>query len=445
MTVKILVGHVLDRLRDLPDASVQCVVTSPPYYGLRAYGTEPQVWGGDAKCNHIFGDDSTKIRRGTLNVGFNERWGGSPGAKKQEHAAGLVVVTGSFCSCGAWRGELGQEPTLALYLDHLLAVFAEVWRVLRPDGTLWCNIGDSFNNRTKVRRSSHQPALNGYVDAEWRDVAANGGVRMSRTDDGLKEKDLMLVPFRFAIAMQQAGWWVRNDCIWAKTACMPESVTDRATRSHEYVFHFAKAARYYYDAEAVKEQSAEPDRVRNDRIGGASGHTVRHSLGGMMQGVASRNLRTVWTLGPEPFSGSHFAVMPTEIPRRAILAGTSERGCCPRCGAPWRRVVEKCPESKPTTRGQQAWTAVTGQRDSRGGLPEREIVTTGWSPGCACDAGPPVPCTVLDIFLGSGTTALVADRLGRDCIGIELNEVYAEMARKRIASDAPLFVKIETT
>lgn len=466
--VTVYLGHCLDVLAALPEQSVQCVVTSPPYYQLRLYETPPQMWPD------------------------------------------------------GWVGELGQEPTLALYLDHLLAVFDAVWRVLKDDGILFVNIGDSYCS-----------GGNGTRDPEkWpKQSRNNNGERLIhgkiRPGSGIKPKDLMLVPFRFAIAMQEAGWYVRNDNIWAKPACMPESVTDRATRSHEYVFHFSKKSTYFYDAVAVAEPVAGIPRVPGvvqradlldqrivlghhfgtevtsaespflsppvdahdgcrsvkERVGLAAsvldstqskqqlrlgafdsevgeqcprdgdsvavgGPPKEHrsavlatrlldpdvspkgfpqeinglsvalpdsdvlrvtrgvsldadspsidgdrdaAIGvddtsevGEDQGVIhsdkytpegttsqkTRNMRTVWTIGPEPLRDEHYAAYPSEIPRRCILAGTRQGD------------------------------------------------------------------TVLDPFGGSGRTAVVARHLGRRCTLIELQPEYAKMIRRQLSQQA---------
>ena len=362
-------GHVIDVLRELPEKSVQCCITSPPYYGLRSYQTPPQVWGGDESCEHEWGDEIPGDARG----------GSGPGRKNGSAMTyARALPKGNFClRCHAWRGELGQEPTLALYLDHLVSVFEAVKRVLRDDGTLWVNIGDSYvsNGRQQVGRHDEHPdaiarrherfgtgrpkALTGGNDRTWREA-----------DPGLKAKDLMLVPHRFAIAMCDAGWYVRSDIIWGKKSCMPESVTDRPTSAHEHIFLFAKQPRYFWDAEAVKEGA----------IKGAAGSTFTDGKTGVNGNgrvstkerieSSGRNMRNVWMLGPENFPDAHFAAFPSEIPRRCILAGSR--------------------------------------------------------PGD----------TILDPFLGSGTTALVARQLGRRCVGIELQADYLGMIRKRLAQQS---------
>lgn len=279
---RIMVGHVLDRLRDLPDESVHMVWTSVPYWRLRDYGTEPQVW-----------------------------------------------PTG-------WRGEHGLEPDIDLWLEHEVLIFREVRRVLRKDGTLWVNCGDAYAGPGGGRQGA-------------------SGQRAGRTHTALvppkrggsyKTKNRLMMPARLAIALQEDGWWVRDEIVWYKQNPMPSSVEDRTTPAHEMLYLLARSPRYYYDAAAIKEP-----------VSGTA------SVNGL---VGGRNKRSVWSITSEPFRGAHFATAPTALVEPCVLAG------CPRGG------------------------------------------------------------TVLDPFGGSGTTALVANRLGRDAILIELKREYAEIARDRL-------------
>jgi hypothetical protein len=236
---------------------------------------------------------------------------------------------------------------------------------------------------------------------------------------------------------------------------MPESCTDRPTSATEKVFLLTKAARYFYDAEAVKEASESDESsggrqraaAKNDeRYIGADfkdyhdGRTGRHQT----YQPLTRNMRNWWLLGPAPYPEAHFATFSPEIPKRAILAGTSERGVCARCGAPWERVVERSggttgkgwtDHSADMTEGAKAGTAARAGWEN-----DYAVATLGWRATCRCAAAAPIAATVLDPFLGAGTTALVADRERRNCIGIELSPDYAAMARRRLEADAPLFL-----
>jgi len=272
-----------------------------------------------------------------------------------------------------------------------------------------------------------------------------------------------------AFALRADGWYLRSDIIWAKPNPMPESVTDRPTKAHEYVFLLTKSPRCFYDAEAIREPHQEPWRSNgkaernNWSVGGTeesrgSHETVRE------YNPAGRNRRSVWNIATEPYPEAHFATFPQALVEPCIKAGTSERGCCPECGAPWVRVVEREPAPVPHPyNGKHGTSADPNAAASRidankrarreQGFPHDQSFpaprSIGWKSSCLCtglaegasagfDAGhatpsaSPVPCVVLDPFLGSGTTAMVARRLGRRCVGIELNPEYAELAARRL-------------
>ena len=301
----IYTGDCLDILPTLDAASVQCCVTSPPYWGLRDYGVD---------------------------------------------------------------GQVGLEKNPEAYVEKLVAVFREVRRVLRDDGTLWLNLGDSY-----AANRSYQVVDNKHVDV--------GNSKSSSVPYGLKPKDLVGIPWRVAFALQADGWWLRQDIIWHKPNPMPESVTDRCTKAHEYIFLLTKSARYFYDQEAVKELAdpryenrySLPFNVGDKESAGCGRPGGASNTPGMKSFTGTRNRRSVWTITTKPFSGAHFAVFPPEIPEICIKAGSR--------------------------------------------------------PGD----------TILDPFSGSGTTGNVAERLNRKYIGIELNPAYAEMGEKRIeAARLPL-------
>jgi DNA modification methylase len=343
------------------------------------------------------------------------------------------------CCCGATRvdRQIGLEATPDAYLAEMVAVFREVRRVLRPDGTCWVNMGDSYSGGKQGRtdgESLPRPKGGSYV-------VDHGSQRP--VPPGYKPKDLLMMPARLALALQADGWWLRSDIIWHKPNPMPESVTDRPTSAHEHVFLLAKAARYFYDAPAIAEPSAYPEDDRKAR----SGIDQKRYPGAMIAGVREgsvtypmRACRNVWTIATAPFSAAHFATFPPELASRCIRAGTSERGCCAACGAPWGRQTDTSYERN--RHGHSGRTDASGSNGWDGGAyPNlRKInTTTGWTASCACNSGDPVPCTVLDPFAGAGTTLLVADRLQRDAIGIELNPAYTTMAMQRCRDDAPLF------
>lgn len=332
MSVSIRTGHVIEVLAGLEPKSVQVVCTSPPFWALRRYGTEPQVWDAAPGCEHAWGDEITKHLRGK--AGEHAMCGNTV-----KMVAPRQAEQGQFCQrCGCWRGELGSEPTPELFLAHLLTVFDAVWRVLRDDGTLWVNLGDTY----AANRTYQVP------DGKWVDV---GNDKAMQVPAGLKEKDLCGIPWRFMLAMQERGWYCRSVIVWAKTSAMPESVRDRPTSAWEPVFLFAKSARYFYDAESVRQPVAESSIARARQNGWHPVHNTdrQRNYPGAAQTLApdpermapdgGANLRNVWLLGPEPLREEHYAAFPTELVRRCLRAGTSAYGACARCGAAWARVI----------------------------------------------------------------------------------------------------------
>lgn len=349
MTIKILQGDCREVLRTLPDASVHCCVTSPPYFGLRDYGMAEQI---------------------------------------------------------------GLEQTPAEFVEQLVAVFREVRRVLRDDGTLWLNLGDSYASTAPGTRNAPQTKGSATAADQW------ANVRPDLRAHGIKPKDLIGIPWRVAFALQADGWYLRQDIIWSKPNPMPESVRDRCTKAHEYVFLLSKSERYFYDLAAMQEpampssiarlsQNVEAqagsarvpgktngamkavggqrskrdsfkrdDSKRAEVIPGQSVGTHREGRAESQWDTATRNKRSVWTIATQPFSEAHFATMAPELAETCIKAG------CPIGG------------------------------------------------------------TVLDPFGGAGTTGLVADQLQRDAVLIELNPDYLEISRRRITADGPLFAEV---
>ena len=245
-------------------------------------------------------------------------------------------------------------------------------RVLRDDGTLWLNLGDTHNNRARIWKSSHQPSLHAFAEATWKETAAKGGCRTSITSGGIKEKDLLLIPAMVAMALRADGWYLRSDIIWHKAIHLPESVRDRPTACHEHVFLLSKSKTYYYDCESIAEDCAS-------------------------EFIDKKNARDVWVIAPKPFTLAHFAVMPIDLAERCVKAGSSSYGCCSACGSPWIRQ----------------WRA-------------------GCRPASANES--PTPCKVLDPFAGAGTTGLAALRHGRDAVLIELNSEYCKIMERRLAN-----------
>ena len=464
----------------LADASVHCCITSPPYWGLRDYGVD---------------------------------------------------------------GQLGMEKTPGEYIAKMVAVFREVKRVLRDDGTLWVNMGDSYASSWACKR---------------RNVVGNKSpapdIQRGRMGDSLKEKDLCGIPWMLAFALRDDGaaspgamreleslrsailaeyetwesipprirreleridadyhaakagsWYLRSDIIWAKPNPMPESCTDRPTKSHEHIFLLTKKPRYFYDQDAIREEAeygrkgwldsdgmlrraggdqskmnqgdarwrgCDPSAGRNKRDVWTCERTIVQQFLDWKRAGGNGDSSDVWRIPTYSFPQAHFATFPPALVEPCIKAGTSEKGCCPQCGAPWRRVIRK--DRKATRPAESNVNDPTGMANRD---PQRHVTeyrTTRWIPGCECvppdrrerdweqlrfmdarrywteliwDKDPDkIPCTVLDPFFGAGTTGLVAQRLGRRFIGIELKPEYAQMAVDRINKEFPLWpVDIQKT
>ena len=464
----------------LADESVQVCVTSPPYFGLRSYSLSPLIWGGREECRHVWTEESTVVAG--RNDGDRSRLsqGSYNGGGEDKYYVGKQKASqGQFCRlCGAWKGNLGLEPTIDLYVQHLVQIFREVRRVLRKDGQLFLNISDS---RTK--------------DRQWHGI-----------------------PHKLVFALQADGWRWEDEIIWEKPNCMPGSQTNRFTRSHEFVFMLNKSGDAFFDMGAVKEQALQPignakltgqrKRAKAEPGAGKYQTNLSSSILGSNQGSPYRSRRSVWTIPTKGYKGSHFAVFPEALVTPCIKAGTSEKGCCPKCGKAWVRVVAR--SSNLNTERPQARRALelvkrkgltqehidaiqaVGMADAGKALltmggagknrPEvqrladeakqllggyfREFtfnnrVTTGWRPACdcwktACDERgmtydedyehfnhlpewlpelTPVPCIVLDPFCGSGTTLLAARKLSRSAIGLDLSYPYLDQARTRLELD----------
>lgn len=363
MRHEILVGDVLAGLRALPDGSVQCVVTSPPYWGLRDYGIE---------------------------------------------------------------GQIGLEPTPEAYVERLVEVFREVRRVLRDDGTLWLNLGDSY--------SRSGGAGGDYDPGGWREGQPKFPGRRLAT---LKPKNLVGIPWRVAFALQADGWYLRSDIIWHKPNPMPDGVRDRPTKSHEHVFLLSKQARYFYDADAIRE----PPTGRTDPMrfwkkgmkGQAKGNRNDAERVVQKDGSIGRNRRDVWRIATQPMPDAHFATFPEKLVEPCIRAGTSERGACPVCGAPWRRVTERGENTGKNGRYDASETTLRNDAAKHSGrIGETPVHTVGWQPSCTCGREETMPCIVLDPFGGSGTVAKVARGLGRSSILIEINPEYVQIAKRRL-------------
>lgn len=370
MSYQLIQGDCVEVMRTLPAASCQVCVTSPPYFGLRDYQTATRE-GGDATCQHSTGNQVNMTKDNGTNRDGIYSSGVRPGSDN------------THCrKCGARRidQQIGLEETPDAYVAKLVDVFREVRRLLRDDGTLWLNLGDSYAGSGMGWQKNEE----GSIPRRWlTDYQKNQppGYISSRQPNGIKPKDLFGIPWMVAFALRADGWWLRSEIIWHKRAPMPESVTDRPTKAHEQVFLLTKSQTYFYDAEAI----AEP--VTGNAHGGAAQSSIYGAKNAQNGGKESsglgkdwteptRNKRSVWTLGPESFAGAHFATMPQKLVEPCILAGSK------------------------------------------------------------------VGDTVLDPFNGSGTTGAVALKHHRNYVGIDLNPDYIELAHDRIGKSQPMLLQV---
>ena len=364
MSIEILEGNCLDTLKQLPDQCVNTCITSPPYWGLRDYGTATWI-GGDPNCNHM--RDSKVNPNGNTDTGHKAMF-------DQENAVGDAIYKSECPKCGAKRKDqqLGIEETPDQFVKNLVNVFREVRRVLKDDGTVWLNLGDSYCG-TGHKKDSIDPLISGGKARNGQKFALNNKI------EGLKSKDLVGIPWKVAFALQADGWYLRQDIIWHKPNPMPESVKDRCTKSHEYIFLLSKNAHYYFDQEAIKEGTTTKDNIIRNRdetkLNNTPGRTRMEGL--KTNEYETKNKRSVWTVTTKPYSEAHFATYPHDLIIPCIKAGCPENG------------------------------------------------------------------TVLDPFGGSGTTAQVAAQLNRNAILCELNPEYIKIANQRLLDSLGMFLDLK--
>ena len=366
MDIKIYQGDCLETLKMLEDQSVNTCITSPPYWGLRDYGTAE--WeGGDPNCPHM---RTTKISKDTAT--------GHKAMFDKGNVVGDAIYKTECPKCGAVRkdSQLGLEETPEEFTHNLVKVFREIRRILKDDGTVWLNLGDSYSSGGRTTTTNQ--SLRGDKDY---------GVTRPKPSKNIKPKDLIGIPWRVAFALQEDGWYLRQDIIWHKPNPMPESVKDRCTKAHEYIFLLSKNVKYYFDNEAIKEDSVTvnskgergvPNSIKTigKSVEDDPMFRVRHGFKGMKP-QEKRNKRSVWTVTTKPFKGAHFATFPPDLIEPCVLAG--------------------CPE---------------------GGV-------------------------VLDPFGGSATTGIVANKHNRNAVMCELNPDYIEIAKQRIHKDLGIMANTE--
>jgi DNA modification methylase len=320
---KILQGSALEQLKTLPDESINCCMTSPPYWSLRDYGSNnSQIWGGNKDCEHDF---KIEIKKNPMDRG----------GKGQHDSGGIVGKMGDktntsiengFCSkCNAWKGQLGLEPTFDLYIKNLCDIFDEVKRVLRNDGTCWVNLGDTYGGSGNSSGHTKETKNLGYTTSQM--GASKGNQKATK---GM-EKSLCNIPARFSIEMQNRGWILRNVIIWHKNNCMPSSVQDRFTIDFEYLFFFVKSKRYWFETQREPHKWADKDkRSKLRRVEHKSGKSYLENSQQGFKGVGyhpnGRNKRAVWNINTKPFKEAHFAVYPEQLCETPIKAGCPVKG-----------------------------------------------------------------------------------------------------------------------
>lgn len=519
---KCFIGDCRDTMRQwiAEGVKVNCVCTSPPYWGLRDYGIPPTVWGGNPSCNHQWW--SVEHAGGGMQPSDKVRWQ-HVGAGPSGHAKS----TSGFCvKCNAWMGNLGLEPDYRMFITNMVEVFSLVRELLTDDGVCFLNLGDSYSSGG---RRSRDPGKSKIHEAFEGDNYIDG--LRPADQPGIKPKDMLLIPARVAIALQDSGWYIRSAMPWLKRNGMPDSVTDRPAQSIEYVYMLTKSERYFWDGHAVKVRSSDGTNPRRStkmpdgRDTGAGGHGAYHREGreqgkthlpgnkthrgaaayeagdefhrtkaglvnyatkqrklaeagsgtktnqsfydATLEHVSARNFRVsdpffnswqgMWTddngdplamiVNTRGYNGAHFATYPAELVRPLILAATSAHGHCPTCGAGWKRIVDK---GEPDVDRQQACggdtvgeyhgEAIKGYEGTGAQDPSavkarilegmRSTVTKGWQQTCKCGVSPQ-PAIVLDPFLGSGTTAQVAQELGRNWFGCDISTDYESLQQGR--------------
>ena len=444
MTNTILQGDVIERLKDIKDNTIQCVVTSPPYWGLRDYGTATWI-GGDEDCSHK--RESKKSEKTiTGHKNFEEMNG-----------VGDAIYKTNCLRCGATRKDeqLGLEETPEEYVENMVKVFREVRRTLKDDGTLWLNIGDTYSaqrwTKKGMDRTEAQP-MNKMRD-DWRAIAPT-------KKSGLPDKNLVGIPWRVALALQADGWYLRQDIIWHKPNPMPESVTDRCTKSHEYIFLLTKSANYYYDADAIREPIVHYGNNKTNNLGKTDIYKTKKDVEQKPYAVIEPQFRKeVIEYRDLPNQEEIRQYLSTARKKRNITIKQIEEHFGNQAGHHWFEKngsypsVEDWKVLKDMLKLDGTYDKVMTKVYYKSGLKQDNPLGANkrsvWKintkpykeahfavfpeelPTLCIKAGSKKGDIVLDPFFGSGTTGYVAQRLYRKWLGIELNKDYIKIAEKR--------------
>ena len=446
---RILHGHVLDKIEEIPNNSIDCVTCSPPYYGLRDYGSEGQIWVDEENpdCEHEWGQNIVSVGSRTIDPGD---------PKNVEKGTRENWQESNFCTnkfCNAWKGSLGLEPTFHMFIDHLVQIFNALKLKLCDHGSLWVNLGDTYYGGGNAQGHTGLTTNLGKSTLQ-RDGNQNPVARGKL----LQRKTLIGIPDRFKIAMIDSGWICRNDIIWWKRSTMPSSAKDRFTVDYERFFFFTKKPKYYFKQQFESQSEhtltafkngimpVSPKMINNptEIKDGKTAQAMRKE-GWQAVLPLGRNKRTVWDISPAQFSEAHFAVFPEKLIETPIDASCPKL-VCTECGEPQRQIIKASggtigkawhDHSEDMTRGMHQSMDGVGKTVGKDDSYKREF--GGWSK-CDCNA-PFRKGRVLDSFMGAGTTALVAHKQGKDWLGIELKEEYIKMANLRLLNNTDILLQ----
>jgi len=427
--------HVLDALKEIPDDCIDTIVTSPPYFGLRDYGEDTKtIWGGDKDCKHQWELNTKKDPMDRGGTGTHDAPRDRKGVKHGKKWE-MKGFTSGFCQkCGAWYGQLGLEPTLEMYIEHLLQITKELKRVLKPTGVMFWNHGDCYGS---------SPPGNSRENIEQWANKGDGliGRKFNRYGDfkkpqGVKQKSLALQNFRLILKMvDEQGWILRNIIIWYKPNGMPSSVKDRMANKYEPVFMLTKRRKYWFDLDAVRVPH-KPESIERAKKGWHGNLCKGHTMSGIkdkdIMGTChplGKNPGDVWTIPTQPFPEAHFATFPEKLVEPMIRCACP-KWICKKCGKARVRVTRVEYEGGVPLSGKELTYTDNNFSTRKFKGARGKWFTIGWT-DCGCNAGFDTGI-VLDPFAGAGTTLVVAKRLRRHYIGIEIKAKYVEIAEKRL-------------